>query len=69
MKSNTNKWLCVITTNNVVCFNQEFICLEDISNELDLSKNIVYDIASKRRTAKKYEKCRFFPQISITRLP
>ena len=69
MKSKTNKWLCVITTNNVECFRDEFICLEDIAEELGLSKHIIFDITSKRRTAKKYENCRFFPQIDITRLP
>lgn len=69
MKSKTNKWLCVITTNKVECFNQEFISLEDIAKELGLTKHIIFDITSKRRTAKKYENCRFFPEISITRLP
>tara|TARA_R110000824_G_scaffold340249_1_gene526760 strand:+ start:1851 stop:2060 length:210 start_codon:yes stop_codon:yes gene_type:complete len=69
MKSKTNKWLCVITTNDIECFNQEFISLEDIGNELGLSKNIIFDMSSKRRTATKYEKCRFFPIVSITRLP
>ena len=69
MKSKTNKWLCVITTNKIECFREEFTSLEDIAKEIGLSKNIIFDIASKRRTAKKYENCRFFPQISITRLP
>ena len=59
----------MITTNKVVCFNQEFLSLEDIGNELGLSKHIIFDITSKRRTAKKYEECRFFPVIDITRLP
>ncbi len=69
MKSKTNKWLCVIIQNEKEVLNQEFICLEDIGNELGLSKNIIFDISSKRRTADKYKNCRFFPQISITRLP
>lgn len=69
MKSKTNKWLCVITTNKIECFRDEFISLDDIANELGLSKHIIFDITSKRRTAKKYENCRFFPDISITRLP
>ena len=69
MKSKTNKWLCVITTNKIECFRQEFISLEDIAQELNLSKHIIFDITSNRRTNKKYEKCRFFPQIDITRLP
>lgn len=69
MKSKTNKWLCVITQNGVECFNQEFLSLEDIGDELGLSKNIIFDITSKRRTNKKYENCRFFPKITITRLP
>ena len=69
MKSKTNKWLCVITTNKVECFNQEFISLDDIAKELGLSKHIIFDITSNSRTAIKYEKCRFFPEISITRLP
>ncbi len=69
MKSKSNKWLCVITTNKIECFRDEFISLDDIANELGLSKHIIFDITSKRRTAKKYENCRFFPDISITRLP
>lgn len=69
MKSKTNKWLCVITQNDIECFNQEFICLDDIGKELGLSKHIIFDISSKRRTADKYKNCRFFPQICITRLP
>ena len=69
MKSKTNKWLCVIHQNDVECFNCEFICLEDIANELKLSRNIIFDISSKRRSAEKYKECRFFPQICITRLP
>jgi hypothetical protein len=69
MRSKTNKWLCVITLNEQEVFNQRFICIEEISKELQLSKNIIFDIASKRRSAKKYENCRFFPNISITRLP
>jgi hypothetical protein len=69
MKSKTNKWLCIIEQNGIVCFNQEFICLEDIAEELKLTKNIVFDISSNRRSNKKYENCRFFPKINITRLP
>jgi phage portal protein BeeE len=69
MKSKTNKWVCVITTNKIECFNQEFKSLEDIAKEIGLSKHIIFDIANNRRTAKKYENCRFFPMISITRLP
>jgi len=69
MRSKTNKWLCVITLNDQELLNKEFICLEDISAELQLSKHIIYDISSKRRSAKKYENCKFFPKISITRLP
>ena len=69
MKSKTNKWLCIVEQNGIVCFNQEFICLEDIAEELKLSKNIVFDISSNRRSNKKYENCRFFPKINITRLP
>lgn len=69
MKSKTNKWLCVITQNDIECFNQEFISLDDIGKELGLSKHIIFDISSKRRTADKYKNCRFFPQICITRLP
>ncbi len=69
MKSKSNKWLCVIIQNEKEVLNEKFICLEDIGNELGLSKNIIFDISSKRRTADKYKNCRFFPQISITRLP
>lgn len=69
MKSKTNKWLVIIITNGVQCFNEKFKSIEDIAKDLQLSKNIVFDIASNRRTAEKYKNCRFFPQISITRLP
>tara|TARA_B110000285_G_C14973547_1_gene537793 strand:- start:55 stop:264 length:210 start_codon:yes stop_codon:yes gene_type:complete len=69
MKSKTNKWLVVINQNNIECFNQEFIGLEEIAQELGLSRHIVFDISSKRRSADKYKNCRFFPQICITRLP
>lgn len=69
MKSKTNKWLCIIELNGIVCLNQEFLSLEDIAEELKLSKNIVFDISSKRRSNKKYDNCRFFPKINITRIP
>jgi hypothetical protein len=69
MRSKTNKWLCIISQNNMECFNQEFVTLNDIADNLGLSFNIVFDISSKRRTSDKYKDCRFFPQISITRLP
>ena len=69
MKSKTNKWLCIITQNNMECFQEKFLSLHDIATERGLSKHIIYDISSKRRTADKYKGCRFFPQISITRLP
>jgi len=69
MRSKTNKWLCIISQNNMECFNQEFVTLNDIADNLGLSFNIVFDISSKRRTSDKYKNCRFFPQISITRLP
>jgi len=69
MKSKTNKWLVVIVTNGEQCFNEKFLSIDDIAKDLGLSKNIVFDIASNRRTAVKYKDCRFFPQISITRLP
>ena len=69
MKSKTNRWLVVINQNDIECFNQEFIGLEEIAQELGLSRHIVFDISSKRRSADKYKNCRFFPQISITRLP
>tara|TARA_R110001632_G_scaffold135317_1_gene250769 strand:- start:527 stop:736 length:210 start_codon:yes stop_codon:yes gene_type:complete len=69
MRSLSNKWLCVISQDGVECFNQEFVTLNDIADNLGLSFNIVFDISSKRRSADKYKKCRFFPQINITRLP
>ena len=69
MKSKTNKWLCVITQNGIECFNEEFKSIDDIAEELELSKNIIFDIASHRKKNEKYDKCRFYPKISITRLP
>ena len=69
MKSNSDKWLCIITTNGIECFNNKFKCLEDISDELKLNYNIIFNIASNRRKYKKYNKCRFYPIIEITRLP
>ena len=69
MKSKTDKWLCVIHQNGEEVFNQTFVCLQDIATELCISRNIIFDISSKRRQAEKYKNCRFFPQISITRLP
>ena len=61
--------LCVIQQNNIECFRQEFLSLDDIGNEIGLSKHIIFDISSKRRMGEKYKNCRFFPQINITRLP
>ena len=69
MKSKTNKWLCVIILKEEEVFRQEFISLDDIGNEIGLSKHIIFDISSKRRMGEKYKNCRFFPQINITRLP
>lgn len=69
MRSKTNKWSCVIILKEEEVFNKEFITLEDISTELQLSKHIIFDIASKRRAGDKYQNCIFFPKISITRLP
>jgi len=42
MKSKTNKWLCVITQNGIECFNEEFKSIDDIAEELELSKNIIF---------------------------
>ena len=69
MRSKTNKWSCVIILKEEEVFNKEFVTLEDISIELQLSKHIIFDIASKRRAGDKYHNCIFFPKISITRLP
>ena len=69
MKSKTNKYLCIIIINEEEVFNEQFKTLEEIGIEIGLSKNIIFDISSKRRNSKKYETSRFFPKISITRLP
>ena len=69
MKSKSNKWVCVIVLDGVEVLNKEFLSLEDIGDEIGLSKNICYDISSKKTTHKKYKNCKYFPVITINRLP
>ena len=68
MKSKSNKWNCTISQNGEECFNENFKSIDDIATELNLSKHIVFDLASCRKKNEKYSLCRFFPKITITRL-
>ena len=69
MKSKKNKWVCVIHIDGTEVHNKNYMSLEDIGDDIGLSKNICYDLSSRKTSFKKYKDCKFFPVISINRLP
>ena len=69
MKSKRNQWVCVINLNGEEVHNKEYLSLEDIGNDIGLTKTICFDLSSGRTTHKKYSNCKYFPIITINRLP
>jgi len=68
MKSKLNKWNCKITLMNEEVLNKCYTCLQDIADELNISRHIINDIANNRKKNNKYDDCIFFPKIIITEI-
>lgn len=68
MKSKLNKWNCKVVLMNEEIINKNYTCLEDIATELKVSKNIVYDIANKRKRSETYKDSPYYPDIVIEQI-
>ena len=68
MKSKLNKWNCVVILMNEEKLNKSFTCLQDISDELNISRHIINDIANNRKKNDKYTNCIYYPKITITEI-
>tara|TARA_R110000737_G_scaffold164834_1_gene192436 strand:- start:4781 stop:4999 length:219 start_codon:yes stop_codon:yes gene_type:complete len=53
---------------NEEIINKNYTCLEDIATELKVSKNIVYDIANKRKRSETYKDSPYYPDIVIEQI-
>ena len=68
MKSKLNKWNCVVFLMNEEKLNKSFTCLQDIADELNISRHIINDIANNRKKNNKYDNCMYYPKITITEI-
>lgn len=68
MKSKMNKWNCVVILMNEEKLNKSFTCLQDIADELKISRHIINDIVNKRKKNDKYNECIYYPKINITEI-
>ena len=68
MKSKLNKWNCVVFLMNEEKLNKSFTCLQDIADELNISRHIINDIANNRKKNNKYDNCIYYPKITITEI-
>ena len=68
MKSKLNKWNCIVILMNEEKLNKSFTCLQDIANELNISRHIINDIANNRKKNDKYSECIYYPKITITEI-
>lgn len=68
MKSKLNKWNCVVFLMNEEKLNKSFTCLQDIAEELNISRHIINDIANNRKKNNKYDNCIYYPKITITEI-
>ena len=68
MKSKMNKWNCVVILMNEVKLDKSFTCLQDIAEELNISRHIINDIVNDRKKNNKYENSIYYPKIKITEI-
>ena len=68
MKSKMNKWNCVVILMNEVKRDKSFTCLQDIAEELNISRHIINDIVNDRKKNNKYENSIYYPKIKITEI-
>lgn len=68
MKSKLNKWNCVVILMNEEKLNKSFTCLQDIADELNISRHIINDIANNRKKNDKYNDCIYYPKITINEI-
>lgn len=68
MKSKLNKWNVKVILMNEEKLNKSFTCLNDIAEELKISRHIVNDIANDRKKNNKYDECIYYPKITITEI-
>jgi orotate phosphoribosyltransferase-like protein len=68
MKSKVNKWTCVVILMNEEKLNKSFTCLQDIADELNISRHIINDIVNNRKKNNKYDDCIYYPKIKITEI-
>ncbi len=58
---------CIKDHKGETIHDEDYKTLMDISNDLGLTKAMVYDLNS-RKTDMKYKKFRFYPQITINKI-
>ena len=68
MKSKLNKWNVKVILMNEEKLNKSFTCLNDIAEELNISRHIINDIANNRKKNNKYSDCIYYPKIIITEI-
>ena len=68
MKSKLNKWNVKVILMNEEKLNKSFTCLNDIAEELNISRHIINDIANNRKKNNKYGDCIYYPKITITEI-
>jgi len=68
MKSKLNKWNVKIILLDEEKLNKCFTCLNDIAEELNISRHIINDIANNRKKNNKYSDCIYYPKIIITEI-
>lgn len=63
-----NRFNCKITDHeNKEIHNKDYKTLQEISNDLGLTKSMVYDLSSRKRDLK-YTKFKYYPKIEINKI-